>query len=159
MVLLRVHDGLAVWLGGSGALLFAVVSILLTGVLGAALARSQGVRVLNRINASLQKGEIPAGSMIEGVLVLTGGVLLLTPGYVTDVLGLSFLFPLSRIAWRRALLRWLQTRAERGELIFQGHVVRTGAAPRPMGHDAPRPSGGVIDLSPEEFDDHSRDRP
>ncbi len=73
-----------------------VILILLTGIAGAYLARTQGLDLLRRIQSELNQGRVPAGELLDGALVLVGGVLLLTPGFCTDLLGFSFLVPTTR---------------------------------------------------------------
>lgn len=70
-----------------------VFLVIFTAVVGTWLLRRQGFATFQRFQASLQKGEIPAYEMIEGPIILLGGVLLLTPGFVTDLLGLVCLIP------------------------------------------------------------------
>lgn len=79
-----------------------VVLVVLTAVIGAALARHQGLATLQRLQATMARGEAPAIEMIEGVLLLVGAVLLLTPGFLTDLLGFACLIPPTR----RALAFW-----------------------------------------------------
>ncbi len=75
--------------------------IISTGLLGAALARSQGFSVLTRIQQSFQQGELPADSLFDGVFVLAGGLLLLTPGFLTDITGFLCLIPATREIFKR----------------------------------------------------------
>jgi UPF0716 protein FxsA len=70
--------------------------VIITGVTGAYLARTQGFIVIQKIQNSLNKGIIPGDEMLDGLLILIGGIVLLTPGFFTDFLGLLFLFPPSR---------------------------------------------------------------
>lgn len=79
-------------IGGMNTL-FVVIA---TGILGATLAKSQGLSILNRMQVNLAKGEVPADQFIHGLLVFGGGLLLLTPGFLTDVLGLSMVMPGTR---------------------------------------------------------------
>ena len=67
--------------------------IVATGVLGAGLARQQGLRVLRRIQNEISAGRLPASSLVDGVIVLVAGALLVTPGILTDVLGFLCLLP------------------------------------------------------------------
>ena len=80
-----------------------VVLVVLTAVLGAALARHQGLATLQRLQQTIGRGEAPALEMLEGGLLLVGALLLLVPGFLTDLLGFACLFPLTR--------RWLALRA------------------------------------------------
>lgn len=96
-----------------------ILLIFLTGVAGAWLARSQGVAVIQRIQAEMAKGQMPAGSLLDGALIMAGGLLLLTPGFCTDLLGFSCLAPFTRIFWRRLLATWLERQMERGNLTIR----------------------------------------
>jgi UPF0716 protein FxsA len=91
--------------------------IMLTGVAGAWLARSQGVEIIRRIQEQTSRGEMPAATLIDGALILVGGLLLLTPGFFTDALGFSFLVPQTRELWRKGLSAWLE------KMIRQGNVT------------------------------------
>ena len=78
--------------------------IILTGVSGAWLARSQGVRAWRRVHEALASGRVPAGELVEGLLVLIAGVLLLTPGFFTDTVGFALLVPVIRAGAATLLL-------------------------------------------------------
>lgn len=73
-----------------------VLLIIITGAVGAALARREGFGVLQQIMADTQKGLPPADRLIEGVLVVVGGILLVTPGVLTDLSGFSLILPPTR---------------------------------------------------------------
>jgi UPF0716 protein FxsA len=63
-----------------------------TGLLGAFLARRQGLGALRAAQEQVQRGELPAGPMVDGILILVAALLLITPGFLTDVLGFTLLF-------------------------------------------------------------------
>lgn len=90
--------------------------IILTGIAGAWLARSQGVEILRRIQEETSRGQMPALTLIDGTLILVGGLLLLTPGFFTDVLGFSFLIPVTRELWRKGLSAWLEKQIRQGSV-------------------------------------------
>lgn len=69
------------------------VIILVTGVLGAALTRSQGMRALINFRKASAEGRLPANEAIDGLLILIAGAILLTPGFLTDALGFALLIP------------------------------------------------------------------
>jgi UPF0716 protein FxsA len=79
--------------------------IVLTGVIGAALARQQGLQVLARLRTELSEGRLPAGPLTDGVIVLVAGALLITPGILTDILGFLCLLPGFRTILKTALRR------------------------------------------------------
>lgn len=86
---------------GAGATILFVV---LTAVLGAALVRLEGLSTLQRAQLALQRGEVPAMELVEGMILLVAGALLLTPGFVTDAVGFLCLVPPLRRHVIRAML-------------------------------------------------------
>jgi len=98
---------------GVGATLLMIV---LTGIAGAYLARSQGFQLVNRIQKDLHEGRVPAGEMMDGAMILAGGLLLLTPGFCTDLLGFCLLTPVTRQTFKRWLQLWLEKKIARGEI-------------------------------------------
>ncbi len=84
--------------------------VLLTGLVGAALARHEGWRTWTAIQHDLAAGRLPGDRIVDGLLILVAGVLLVTPGVMTDVVGLLLLFPLTRWQVRRYLKRRLEAR-------------------------------------------------
>jgi UPF0716 protein FxsA len=85
------------WIG----LLPTIAMVVLTGFVGALLARREGLRTLWQIRSDLAAGRFPVGRLLDGVLILVAGALLLTPGVLTDVLGLSLLVPTVRQSVKR----------------------------------------------------------
>jgi len=87
-----------------------IVLVIATGVIGAALARREGLRTLTRINESLARGIMPAAEMVEGLMITVAGVALVTPGVVTDAIGLAILIPPVRAWLRRRLTDYFKKR-------------------------------------------------
>ncbi|ACM20284.1 cytoplasmic membrane protein FxsA [Geotalea daltonii FRC-32] len=96
-----------------------VAVLLAISLAGAWLVRHQGFIVLQRIQTELAQGRLPASELMDGALILIGGVLLLTPGFFTDFLGIFFIFPPTRILIKRLLGQWLQRRLSRGNFIIR----------------------------------------
>ncbi len=86
--------------------------VVATAVLGTALLRSQGLAALNKARESLARDEFPIAQVFDGVCLLLAGALLLTPGFITDALGLLLFVPALRAALRHALWRYLVTHGE-----------------------------------------------
>ena len=82
--------------------------IAVTGVVGASLARRQGLEVLRRMQAEFDQGLIPSGSIVDGVIILLSGALLITPGLLTDTVGFLCLVPTTRAMIRSLLWGWIQ---------------------------------------------------
>lgn len=116
MVLLQVHHALASALGSGMALVLTLGMIVFTGCAGAILARQQGFSVLRGLQASMGRGELPQDALINGAMILVGAALLLTPGFLTDILGFSLLIPISRDWHRRWMRAWLKHKVERGDV-------------------------------------------
>ena len=90
--------------------------IILTGIAGAWLARSQGVEILRKIQTETSSGQMPAAALIDGALILVGGLTLLTPGFFTDAIGFSFLIPFTREMWRKWFKSWLEKQIQSGSV-------------------------------------------
>ena len=73
-----------------------ILLILITGTIGAALAKWQGLEVMTRAREELAMGRVPSNELFDGVCILIGGFLLLTPGLLTDLLGFILLIPITR---------------------------------------------------------------
>jgi len=73
-----------------------ILIVVLTGIVGAALARYQGFIIINKIRSDVSSGRVPARELIDGLLVLIGGIVLLTPGFITDICGFFLLIPFTR---------------------------------------------------------------
>ncbi len=121
--------------------------IVVTGLVGAALARTQGFAALQRIQRELAAGQMPAGALLEGVLILLAGVLLIAPGVLTDVVGVLLLVPPTRALVARGLTRWARGRIQvvHGVSGAPPGGAPWGAAPWPPS-TAGRRRGDVIDV-------------
>ena len=96
----------------------ALALLLVISVVGAVLARREGARAWRALRSELGRGALPGREVADGALVLVGATLLLTPGFVTDGLGLLFVIPPTRAVARRLLLRWAASRAVSGGAGF-----------------------------------------
>lgn len=133
-LLLRLHE--------VTSLGFTLGLVLLTGIVGAALAKRQGLATLGRIRDELGAGRMPTNALQDGLLILLAGVLLVTPGLLTDTLGFSLLFPPAR----RRIREWL---GRRWRHSFQVRTFQYGsqAPPHRWSEDpAPQHRDKVIDV-------------
>ena len=96
-----------------------VLLVVVTGLAGSWLMRQQGLALLGRIQNDLASGQMPAGALLDGALILAGGLLLLTPGFCTDLTGASMLIPATRQWWRGWLQRWLTRQIATGQLSIR----------------------------------------
>jgi UPF0716 protein FxsA len=150
----------------AGRLIGVIPTILLTiatAMLGTFLMRAQGIATLNRISQSIEKGETPVASVMDGMGIFVAGILLLTPGFLSDLLGLLLFVP----PIRRSLGKWIFRKLARsGGVHFSsyGASSSTDASARPQDPPRARPSTGsfkraddVVDaefetIKPEETD-------
>ena len=98
--------------GGSIGAFPTIFLVVFTAVLGTWLLRQQGFATFQRLQENLAKGTIPAYEMIEGPIILVGGLLLLTPGFITDILGFACLIP----PLRRKIAQY----------VIENHLVQAG---------------------------------
>lgn len=83
--------------------------VIVTGLVGTWLARSEGFRTYRRIQQELQAGRLPGASMVDAVMIFVAGALLVTPGILTDLFGMTLLIPVFRAYYRKRLISWFQT--------------------------------------------------
>ncbi len=93
-----------------------IAIVVLTGFIGAALARSEGFGIISRIQNELASGQLPGDSLIDGALVLSGALLLLTPGLITDAFGFALLLPFSRVFVKLYLKKYFSKKINTGEI-------------------------------------------
>ena len=99
---------LLIEIGSMFGALTAVTLVILTGFLGAFLARMQGLQTLYRIQNSLREGRMPSGELLDALLIVIAGLVLLTPGFLTDSAGFLLLIP----ATRNSIKYWLRRQIE-----------------------------------------------
>lgn len=83
---------------------FTIALVIVTGVVGAGLARRQGWQTYQRIRQELAAGQMPTNSLVDAAMIFVAGALLLTPGVLTDLFGLSLLFPVCRRFYQRIII-------------------------------------------------------
>jgi UPF0716 protein FxsA len=141
-VIIQVGQLIGVW--------WTIAILVADAVLGSMLARSQGRAAWRRFNEAIQSGRPPAREVLDGALVLFGGALLLTPGFLTDVLGLVLLLPPTRAVVRAALVRRFASRMVASMTRPRGPRGPGGPAPGPGAHyDV---EGSAVDRGPDGLD-------
>lgn len=97
-------------------LLETIVVLIVISILGAALAKREGYNAVQRIQEEMAQGRMPGDPLIEGGVILAGAILLLTPGFLTDALGLAMLFPPTRKAALSLVKRRIKKTVTRGNV-------------------------------------------
>lgn len=133
-----------------------LLMVIATAILGSSMLRQQGLATLNKARTRMDSGEMPAQQLLEGLIIMIGGVLLLTPGLVTDLFGFLCLIPLTR-QW---LAAQLSTRAFVGISGGMGFSPRsgpsgqsTGASGKVSRKSSSGDQGDIIDGDFERIDD------
>lgn len=125
-----------------------ILLVIGTAVLGTALLRQQGMSTMRRYQENVQAGKMPAGEMLEGLALLIGGVLLLTPGFFTDAIGFSLLLPPTR----KGMIKWLLSKVNFQMMGASSvHYRSHGGHPPPGG-------GNVYDGEYSDNSDSPQDR-
>jgi UPF0716 protein FxsA len=100
-----------------------ILIVILTGLLGASLARLEGIKTMTKVRESLNRGDLPAEEMLDAMLIFVAGVVLLTPGFITDLTGLALLVPKLRYWFKRWLRRkfdeWLEKTNGKGGMSIR----------------------------------------
>jgi UPF0716 protein FxsA len=122
--------------GQSIGVLNTVALVILVSVVGAALVKREGIGVLHRVQRQVAAGKVPGRELADGFLILLAGALLLTPGFLSDVVAIALLLPPVRAVVRPVLLAKLEVRAARA--TFGGPPA--GRSRRDGGHS------GIIDV-------------
>jgi UPF0716 protein FxsA len=144
VAIVLLEAALLAWLGTMFGFAEVVLIVVLTALVGGLLVRAEGRRKLRGIRRSLAAGEPPTDELLDGGLLIVAGLGLLTPGILTDAIGLLFVLPVTRVPIRWGLKRWVVVPLldERTGGMASGEVY-TGGFPEPEG------SGSV---DPEDFD-------
>jgi UPF0716 protein FxsA len=135
-VIIQVGEAIGIWP--------TLVILLADAVLGSMLLRQQGRAAWVRFNRALAEGRLPHKEVFDGVLVIFGGALLITPGFLTDILGLILLIPPTRAVVRAASSRFVRRRLAMGGGATMWTFGRPQAPPRrdpSAGRTQPRPTG------------------
>ena len=132
-VIIQVGQLIGVW--------WTIALLVVDSILGSLLMRSQGRAAWRRFVTAVEGARVPAREVADGVLVIFGGALLLTPGFLTDILGLLFLLPPTRALIRRVFLREAMRR-------ITVSMAGVGGMPRPAPGGADVVDGTAVDVDP-----------
>lgn len=111
--------GVFIWAGGVIGPWSVVAVIILTGILGVALAKQQGMETWKKAQLSMQYGIVPTEQVIDGLCILLGGLLLVTPGFITDIIGLILILPFTRYPIKLQIEKFLRWLINRQTIVFR----------------------------------------
>lgn len=110
--------GILVLSGNTIGIYWTVLLVILTGVLGAWLAKREGLHTIRLAQLQLQQGQMPSGVIIDGLCILVGGVVLLTPGFITDAIGFFLLIPATRSIAKAFFQKIFDRMIKSGSVVF-----------------------------------------
>lgn len=139
---------LLIQIGKATSIQFTIGLILLTGLIGASLARWQGRIAVIQLQSDLAAGRPPAASAVNGILILVAGAVLLTPGLLTDIFGFSLLIPQVRNWMRAYVVTWLTRRVK----VQTFGSVRGSAVEQPRSQSNTSSNVGNDDVIDVEFE-------
>ncbi len=155
-----VELALLIWVGGRIGVIPTIVIVASTGAIGVTAAKMQGFLIMNRIKENFARQQLPTINMIEGVMILVGGAMLLTPGLITDIAGFLFILPFSRPMLARLIHRYvggyLKKRgynSQQRSFSFEYHDFERGNRKDHRG----RSDEDVYDISPDSARDERED--
>ena len=110
---------LLIYSGKTIGLLPTIAIILITGIGGAYLAKRQGMKAWNELRTRMATMETPGDALIDSVCILLGGILLIMPGFITDIIGFLLLFKWPRNLIRPFIQKWIYNKMKNGKLLFE----------------------------------------
>ncbi|MBL3646163.1 FxsA family protein [Bacillus vallismortis] len=96
-----------------------VFLMILTGIIGAAAAKKQGTEVYYKVQRDLQYGQMPGEAIADGLCIFIGGLLLMLPGFLSDLAGACLLIPLTRSWCKPILFKWLRGMSKNKRIIIK----------------------------------------
>ncbi|MEC3882914.1 FxsA family protein [Halobacillus sp. HZG1] len=118
LVVPALEIGVLIWTGNLIGPIWVILLIILTGVLGAWLAQKQGLETIRNFQQSVQYGQMPQDTLLDGACILVGGAVLLTPGFITDAIGFLLLFPATRLPIKRVIRNAIQKAMQKGTITI-----------------------------------------
>ncbi len=138
-VIIQVGQAIGPW--------WTILLLVADSILGSWLVKREGGRAWQALTTALQEGRMPARELADGVLIVVGGTLMLTPGFVSDALGILCILPVTRPVGRRVLAGVITRRlagAQYGQSSQDGQSSRYDGTPGTTGRQRPGPDDGVV---------------
>lgn len=110
--------GVLIWAGNWIGPWWVILLIILTGVIGAWLAKQQGLETIRNVQNSMSTGQMPQDALLDGACILVGGAVLLTPGFITDAIGFLLLMPPTRAPIKRVLRNVITRMMDKGSVTI-----------------------------------------
>ncbi|KEF39572.1 protein affecting phage T7 exclusion by the F plasmid [Schinkia azotoformans MEV2011] len=95
-----------------------IVLMVATSFIGAWLAKTQGLKAFRDAQTQMSYGQLPGESILDGICILIGGLLLLTPGFISDLFGIVLLLPATRVFFKNSIKKWLEKKLRNGQFYI-----------------------------------------
>ena len=119
IVLPAIEISLFLWTGSELGILPVAMIIILTGIIGIALVKKQGLETWRRAQLSMYHNEVPAEEIVDGICIIVGGIFLLTPGFFTDTLGFLLVIPFTRKPFKYIIKTYVMKKMAEGKFLFR----------------------------------------
>lgn len=96
-----------------------VVLIIITGILGVAIAKRQGFETWKKAQRSIANGRVPAAEIIDGICIFAGSVMLFAPGFITDIIGLLLIIPPTRYPFKIIIFNLIRRLMNKSTIVFR----------------------------------------
>ncbi|MEI3606034.1 FxsA family protein [Pseudogracilibacillus sp. SE30717A] len=114
-----IEIGIFIWTGSMIGAWSVVGLIILTGIIGAALVKKEGMETWRRAQLAMYNREIPREEIIDGICIILGGILLLTPGFVSDLFGFLLVIPWTRTPFKKLIHFLILKSIAKGNIVFR----------------------------------------
>lgn len=119
IVIPAIEIGIFIWTGNLLGVWAVISLIILTGLIGTLFVRYQGLELLKSAQSSMQRGEVPTEQMLDGLCIILGAVLLITPGFLTDTIGFLLVLPWTRKPFKLLIIHFIKKNLNNGTFIFR----------------------------------------
>src|SRR5690625_4012839 len=114
-----IEIGIFIWTGSQLGVLPVILLIILTGVIGIGLVKQQGLETWKKIQFSLYNSDPPGDHMLDGICIFFGGLLLLAPGFFTDIIGFLLVIPWTRKPFKRMIYNQMKKKMQKGTIVYR----------------------------------------
>lgn len=119
LIISALEIGVFIWIGQLVGPWWVVFLILMTALFGISYAKKQGMETLAQVRQMLQYGQTPKKPIIDGLCILIGAILLIMPGFITDLIGILLIIPLTRKPFTHYLKKWLTWKFSNRTIIYR----------------------------------------
>ncbi|MEK3786108.1 MULTISPECIES: FxsA family protein [Paenibacillus] len=107
-----------IWLSNQIGAGKTILLMLFTSIIGVAMMQFEGRKVIADAQRAINRQQMPGNKMLDGLCVFIGGTMLLIPGFITDIIGFTVVFPLTRPIYRMLLYKWVEKKMKNGNITF-----------------------------------------